>query len=553
MELTTRNKLLLLIGAPITLLLGYWLLRGADDDDEEEETSQKMATSRQTVIDVKVPPKAVGAVIGRQGAMIKEIQQKSGARVNFTDNKRDSQEERGVVIRGTPEAAQMAENMIRKIIAELPVIVTEEMVVPGKCLGRIIGRNGDTIRQMSRTSKAKVYVDRAGDDYRDSERTVTITGTKENIELAKSMIQEKIDDEELFRAKKAVMEANREQRQKPKPHVQDKQLEGRTDISSSNHDQANGGPEHIESLQVHPAVRGWPEGRDYVEVYVSAVANPGLFWVQIVSTMSVELDNLVDRITSFYTSEMSQVCTGLFWVQPLSSMSVELYNLVDRITSFYTSEMSQVCTGLFWVQPLSSMSVELDNLVDRITSFYTSEMSQVCTGPFWVQPLSSMSVELDNLVDRITSFYTSEMSQVCTGLFWVQPLSSMSVELDNLVDRITSFYTSEMSQGYNVSNPATGDLVAAPFENDTSWYRAKVMGVEGDTLDLLYVDYGDSGYLPCNKVQRMRSEFETLPFQAIECHLAHVKPVGKAIFIFIYWYLAIPSYRVPSSSYQTSR
>ncbi|XP_063437862.1 tudor and KH domain-containing protein-like [Mytilus trossulus] len=386
MELTTRNKLLLLIGAPTTLLLGYWLLRSADDDDEEEETAEKMATSRQTVIDVKVPPKAVGAVIGRQGAMIKEIQQISGAKVNFTDNKRDSQEERGVVIRGTPEAAQMAENMIRKIIGELPVIVTEEMVVPGKCLGRIIGRNGDTIRQMSRTSKAKVYVDRTCDDYRESERTVTITGTKENIELAKSMIQEKIDDEELFRAKKAVMEANREQRQKPKQHVQDKQTEGRTDMSSSYHDEANGVPEPTELQQVHPAVRGWPAGRDYIEVYVSAVANPGLFWVQI--------------------------------------------------------------------------------------------------------------------------------------------LSSMSVELDNLVDRITSFYTSEMPQGYDVSNPSTGDLVAAPFENDTSWYRAKVMGVEGDTLDLLYVDYGDSGYLPFNKVRRLRSEFEALPFQAIECNLAHVKPVG---------------------------
>ncbi|XP_063438275.1 tudor and KH domain-containing protein-like isoform X2 [Mytilus trossulus] len=382
MELTTRNKLLLLIGAPTTLLLGYWLLSSADDDDEEEETAEKMATSRQTVIDVKVPPKAVGAVIGRQGAMIKEIQQISGARVNFTDNKRDSQEERGVVIRGTPEAAQMAENMIRKIIGELPVIVTEEMVVPGKCLGRIIGRNGDTIRQMSRTSKAKVYVDRTCDDYRESERTVTITGTKENIELAKSMIQEKIDDEELFRAKKAVMEANREQRLKPKQHVQDKQTEGRTDMSSSNHDQANGVPEPTELPQVHPAVRGWPAGRDYIEVYVSAVANPGLFWVQV--------------------------------------------------------------------------------------------------------------------------------------------LSSMSVELDNLVDRITSFYTSEMPQGYDVSNPSTGDLVAAPFENDTSWYRAKVMGVEGDTLDLLYVDYGDSGYLPFNKVRRLRSEFEALPFQAIECNLSFV-------------------------------
>jgi len=59
---------------------------------------------------------------------------------------------------------------------------------------------------------------------------------------------------------------------------------------------------------VHPAVRGWPEGRDYIEVYVSAVANPGLFWVQPLSSTSVDLDNLVDRITSLYTSEMSKVC-----------------------------------------------------------------------------------------------------------------------------------------------------------------------------------------------------------------------------------------------------
>jgi hypothetical protein len=57
---------------------------------------------------------------------------------------------------------------------------------------------------------------------------------------------------------------------------------------------------------VHPAVRGWPEGRDYIEVYVSAVANPGLFWIQPLSSTSVDLDDLVDRITSLYTSEMSK-------------------------------------------------------------------------------------------------------------------------------------------------------------------------------------------------------------------------------------------------------
>ena len=29
-----------------------------------------------------------------------------------------------------------------------------------------------------------------------------------------------------------------------------------------------------------------------------------------------------------------------------------------------------------------------------------------------------------------------------------------------------------------------GDFVSAPFEDDTSWYRAKVMGVKGEELDL---------------------------------------------------------------------
>ena len=45
-----------------------------------------------------------------------------------------------MIIRGTTEAAQSAECMVRKIIADMPVIVQEEMTVPAHCLGRIIGK-----------------------------------------------------------------------------------------------------------------------------------------------------------------------------------------------------------------------------------------------------------------------------------------------------------------------------------------------------------------------------------------------------------------------------
>lgn len=46
-------------------------------------------------------------------------------------------------------------------------------------------------------------------------------------------------------------------------------------------------------------------------------------------------------------------------------------------------------------------------------------------------------------------------------------------------------------------------MVAAPFENDPSWYRAKVMGVEGDKIDIFYVDYGDSVYIGKDKLRKL--------------------------------------------------
>lgn len=48
------------------------------------------------------------------------------------------------------------------------------------------------------------------------------------------------------------------------------------------------------------------------------------------------------------------------------------------------------------------------------------------------------------------------------------------------------------------------DVVAAPFENDNTWYRAQVMEIKGRELDVFYVDYGDSAYLPLDSVRELR-------------------------------------------------
>ena len=78
-------------------------------------------------------------VLQRLSCVQSQIQEVSGARINFKDEVAQEGPERVVVIRGTHSSAQQAEIMIRKIIADQPPIVSEIIYVPQKALGRIIG------------------------------------------------------------------------------------------------------------------------------------------------------------------------------------------------------------------------------------------------------------------------------------------------------------------------------------------------------------------------------------------------------------------------------
>ena len=44
---------------------------------------------------------------------------------------------------------------------------------------------------------------------------------------------------------------------------------------------------------------------------------------------------------------------------------------------------------------------------------------------------------------------------------------------------------------------SVGDMVAAPYQEDGDWYRARVMEVldDGGKVDVYFVDYGDSLFI----------------------------------------------------------
>lgn len=289
---------------PASGLLLYWLYRRSSESDEDVYGTQKVMTSRSTVIEVTVPQRAVGPVIGRQGATIKEIQKASGARVNFKDVSGNRHEaiNRTCVIHGTLDAAHQAELMIQQIIADIPEPITEQIEVPGYTLGRIIGKGGSSIRELQSVSGARITVDKSQDmSGAQTLRTVTLTGSQAQIDVALDMIEEKLADEEKFRNKVSVMSSNRDERR--------------------NHGNQNR-KEHLKTSQVGANDHTWDDTKEdlaskrqeklpltdgYLEVYVSALENPGHFWIQVIGSQALHLETLQSDLSSWVLTDDAKI------------------------------------------------------------------------------------------------------------------------------------------------------------------------------------------------------------------------------------------------------
>lgn len=136
----------------------------------------------------------VGRVIGRGGEMIRDLQARSGCKIDVDQNVPHGAP-RIISYRGTRKTIDFAKRLLAILCTEkgkdanLPLgqAVMKKVQVPGAVIGKIIGRGGEMIRKLQSESQAKIQVDHsAGMDQ--NHRQVTITGMKESVSKAGEMI-----------------------------------------------------------------------------------------------------------------------------------------------------------------------------------------------------------------------------------------------------------------------------------------------------------------------------------------------------------------------------
>lgn len=180
---------------------------------------------------IMVPDRTVGLIIGRGGETIRDLQERSGCHINIVGESKSVNGLRPVNLIGTREAAARAKDAIMEIVdsdsrgdtpaAKKPLggrndgpprdfvgggggvggggagggggdKVNDVIYVPSDAVGMIIGKGGETIREMQNVTGCKINVTQSTGPG-ETQREVALIGSRESIARAKEAIDEKVE------------------------------------------------------------------------------------------------------------------------------------------------------------------------------------------------------------------------------------------------------------------------------------------------------------------------------------------------------------------------
>ena len=106
--------------------------------------------------------------------------------------------------------------------------------------------------------------------------------------------------------------------------------------------------------------------------------------------------------------------------------------------------------------------------------------------------------------------------------FWVQQRSSETL-LSELSEEMYEYYASRAKSDIRVE---VGAFCAVKSVEEERWCRGRVTGIDGDNIDVFYVDHGNADTIDASSVLPLQNKFAVLPAQASSCRLAGVTPGG---------------------------
>jgi far upstream element-binding protein len=190
---------------------------GLDKGSHDNSRSTPAALKEgEDCLQIMVPDRTVGLIIGRGGETIRDLQERSGCHINIVGENKSVNGLRPVNLIGPHAAAMHAKDLIMEIVdsdsrnvnqgnnrpqrndnvrdggAGGQEKINDSIFVPSEAVGMIIGKGGETIREMQNQTGCKINVSQQN-SHGEVEREIGLVGTRDAINRAKRAIEEKVE------------------------------------------------------------------------------------------------------------------------------------------------------------------------------------------------------------------------------------------------------------------------------------------------------------------------------------------------------------------------
>lgn len=198
--------------------------RGGRAPREQLNSDQTPALKEgEDLVQIMVPDRTVGLIIGRGGETIRDLQERSNCHVNIVGENKSVNGLRPVNLIGIPAATMMAKDLIMEIVDSDsknannpggagghsdqrpprrdnrdaggfggPDKQNDSIYVPSEAVGMIIGKGGEAIREMQSNTGCKINVSQSSGPG-ETEREIGLVGSRDAIDRAKQAIEEKVE------------------------------------------------------------------------------------------------------------------------------------------------------------------------------------------------------------------------------------------------------------------------------------------------------------------------------------------------------------------------
>mmetsp|Transcript_38077 Transcript_38077/g.89156 ORF Transcript_38077/g.89156 Transcript_38077/m.89156 type:complete len:1075 (-) Transcript_38077:54-3278(-) len=174
----------------------------AEDDDEEPMAAMPgegddLPPPKPVILQVQ--QELIGMLIGKRGEVVKQLSKESGARIEISKSGTETNGERTVYLSGQAENVERAKQLIDDTLSKarersgMSNPNAHVLKVPHEMVGMLIGKGGETIKELKRESGARIDISKEPTEGTHiNDRLVHISGPPECVEYARKMIEDMV-------------------------------------------------------------------------------------------------------------------------------------------------------------------------------------------------------------------------------------------------------------------------------------------------------------------------------------------------------------------------